>query len=110
MQNVKRHIAFKILSILLLVSILTPSVVKLAHVFENHKHEVCLNAQTTHFHTLDLECEFYKFKVNNTFTISTFNIKLVAAKKSQKPINSQYSFTSYYQPLAFSLRGPPLLV
>lgn len=110
MQNVKRHIAFKILSILLLVSILTPSVVKLAHVFENHKHEVCLNTQTTHFHTLDLECEFYKFKVNNTFTISTFNIKLVAAKKSQKSINSQYSFTSYYQPLAFSLRGPPLLV
>ena len=110
MQNVKRHIAFKILSILLLVSILTPSVVKLTHVFENHKHEVCLDAQTTHFHTLDLECEFYKFKVNNTFTFSAFNIEIVATKKAQKPIASQYSFTSYYQPLAFSLRGPPQLV
>ena len=110
MQNAKQHIAFKILSILLLVSILTPSVVKLAHVFENHKHEVCLNAQTTHFHTLDLECEFYKFKVNNNFTFSAFNFEIAATKKVYEPIASQYRFTSYYQPLSFSLRGPPQLV
>jgi len=110
MQTLKQHIAFKILSIVLLVTILTPSAVKLAHVFQNHKHEVCLEQHKTHLHTLDLECEFYKFKVNNTFTIPAFTVEIVVLKKDHKPILSQYSYVSHFKPLHFSLRAPPQLV
>jgi len=109
-QNIKQHIAFKFVSILLLITILTPSAVKLMHVFQDHEHEVCIDNQKTHLHTLDLECEFYKFKVNNTFTLSTYNVEILAIEITHKPIVSQYNFTNYYQPLSFSLRGPPQLI
>lgn len=110
MQNVKQHIAFKILSILLLITILTPSVVKLMHVFENHAHEVCIDNQKTHLHTLDLECEFYKFKVNNTFTLPNIKVDFLVLKVDYKLIQSEYSFETNYKPLHFSLRAPPQLV
>ncbi|MDU8886924.1 hypothetical protein RXV94_12190 [Yeosuana sp. MJ-SS3] len=110
MQELKQHIVFKILSIALLITILIPSAVKLAHVFQNHKHEVCLEQHKTHLHTLDLECKFYKFKVNNTFTIPVFNIEIAVLKKEHKPILSHYSFISHFQSLHFSLRAPPQLV
>jgi len=110
MQKLKQHIAFKILSIGLLIVILTPSAVKLAHVFQNHKHEVCLEQHKTHLHSLDLECEFYKFKVNNTFTLPEFNVEIVKIKKEHQPILSQYSFVNDFKPLHFSLRAPPQLV
>jgi len=110
MQRLKQHITFKIFSIVLLLTLLTPSAVKLAHVFQDHKHEVCLEQHKTHLHTLDLECEFYKFKINNSFTLPTLIIEIAAIKKEHKPILSQYSFVSNFKPLHFSLRAPPQLV
>lgn len=110
MQKLKQHITFKVLSLVLLLTLLTPSAVKLAHVFQDHKHEVCLEQHKTHLHTLDLECEFYKFKVNNTFTLPEFNVEIVVIKKEHKPILSQYNFASHFKPLHFSLRAPPQLV
>ena len=110
MQNIKEHIIFKTLTIVLVISLITPTLVKFAHVFENHKHEVCLSKQQAHLHTLDLECEFHKFKVNNTFTFKAVNYNLFSIENNHKTYSSQYQFISEYQCLSFALRGPPQLV
>jgi len=111
MQSIREHIIFKTFTILLVVVLLAPTFVKVAHVFENHKHDVCTdNFQQTHLHSLDLDCEFYKFKVNNNFTFNPISFDLFSNENNHKVTNSQYQFLSEYQRLSFALRGPPQLV
>lgn len=111
MKQIQEHILFKCITILLIVTLLTPSMVKVGHVFENHKHDVCIdNLSQTHLHALDLDCEFYKFKLNTKYytTISDFRIE---TKEVYSKINNTYYYFSYNnQQLSFSLRAPPILV
>src|SRR5690554_3353718 len=111
MQHIKQHILFRVISILLVVLVFTPSVVKLSHAFShnNHKHEVCLGEKQTHLHTLDVDCEFHKFQINTAFTVPVNQFKLLEKKEDQQVIQSQYHFISDYQQLHFSLRGPPVI-
>jgi len=106
----QQHIAFKYIAIVLLLAVMLPSAVKFTHVFENHKHEVCLDNITTHMHKTDVECEFYKFKLNTQyytfFEISFLNIE----DNFLKINNTLYNFKYNHQQLSYSLRGPPFLV
>ncbi len=108
MQEFKKHIIFKGFTVLLVWTILLPAAVKVVHVFENHKHEVCINKSTTHFHSLDLECEFYKFKLANYFFPIPENFSVLDVEENYKIASSNYFFLSPFQQLHFSLRGPPL--
>ena len=111
MRPIQEHSIFKLITIILIVSILIPSIVKIGHVFENHKHDVCTdNLSQTHLHTLDLDCEFYKFKINKPFVFNTATPRLVSVENNHKTHTSQYHFISHYQRLSFALRGPPQLV
>lgn len=109
MQNIKQHIIFRSLSLLLIVLVLTPSVVKLEHAFNHshHKHEVCLGEPQAHLHTLDVDCEFHKFQLNTVFSLPENNFELLEIQDNHQVINSQYFFISEFQSLHFSLRGPP---
>ncbi|HLV14441.1 MAG TPA: hypothetical protein VKY41_04615 [Xanthomarina sp.] len=109
MQHIKQHILFRVISILLVVLVFTPSVVKLSHAFShnNHKHEVCLGEPQTHLHTLDVDCEFHKFQINTVFTLQENPYKLLEKQDSIQEAHSQYFFISEFQALHFSLRGPP---
>ncbi len=108
MHKTSKHIVFKCFTILVVLVLLAPSVVKLGHAFENHKHEVCIDSSTTHFHTLDLECEFYKFKVNSEFTFNSLHFEEIIPFQLKPLIASKYLFLSSYRKLHFSLRGPPI--
>ncbi len=110
MSFAKEHIVFKLLTMLLVLTLLVPSAVKLAHVFEHHKHEVCQGGDNTHIHKVDLDCEFQKFQINNNFTFSKIVLDVFQLNENSKTIVSQYQFLSKYQHLHFSLRGPPALV
>ena len=79
MQKLKAHIGYKISLIVLIIALLVPSFVKLAHAFEKHKHEVCTTPQKSHYHELDLDCEFYKFKLSHTFNFQpeTFSFEII---------------------------------
>lgn len=110
MIAIKKHIVFKILTFVLVASLLTPSVVKFTHIFAHHKHEVCLGEKTTHLHKFDRDCEFHKFKLNNNFTPSFFYVDIFNQQKEHLKIVSLYYFLSQYQRLQFSLRGPPSLI
>lgn len=110
MNKLKLHITFKSLALLLAMAVLSPYAVKLSHAFSHHTHEVCDGFSNTHFHKLDLDCEFYKFKlqkdslfVANDFTETDVLITI-------NFLDTIYFFSYPHQHLSFSLRAPPELV
>ena len=107
MQNYKQHIAFKLTTLAIVLSLILPFAVKLSHAFNHHEHEVCLGEFQTHLHNSDLDCSFYKFKTSNSFTFTLFQSELVFVQANHRVHESQYEFISNYQKLQHSLRGPP---
>lgn len=106
-----KHTLFKSFTILIVMSLLAPSVVKIGHAFENHKHEVCLDNSNEHFHALDLDCEFYKFNISNQLLIPDLQYKITFIDSYSSTENfGLYHFKYNHQPLYFSLRGPPQLI
>ncbi|MDG5491927.1 hypothetical protein [Psychroserpens sp. SPM9] len=103
----KPHISIQLASLVLAFVLLVPSVVKFSHALSNHEHEVCFDKDQTHFHKIDLDCEFYKFKLQTQTTKVIVDYDIYAIEANHKTINHYYSFLSNYQRLHFSLRGPP---
>ncbi|TYA59074.1 hypothetical protein [Formosa maritima] len=98
---------FKLSTLILVLALLTPSVVKFTHIFSHHKHEVCKGESKTHLHTLDIDCTFHKFKLNNQYTFTVQSYNLFDIDDNYNHIFSQYLFLNTFQPLHFTLRGPP---
>ncbi|WP_052461047.1 hypothetical protein [Psychroserpens mesophilus] len=107
MNNYKQHITFRIATLLIVVCLVLPSVVKFTHVFAHHEHEVCLGENQSHLHELDSDCEFYKFNINHNTILSNFEFVTLEVHENQSIIASRYLFLSSFQKLHFSLRGPP---
>lgn len=107
MKFTQQHIAFKFIATVLVFTLSLPSLVKVCHSFAHHEHKVCIGEKTTHFHEVDLDCEFQKFQVNNFFTLNTCDISIFHQKEILPKTASQYHYLSDYQRLHFSLRGPP---
>ncbi len=110
MQRLKDHIISKAIVLLLSVILLAPVLVKLNHLFEDHKHEVCITPFADHYHEFEIDCEFYNFTLNTNFFLSLTTSDIPEVDETHKPILSQYHFISDFQQLQFSLRGPPLSV
>lgn len=110
MKTIKEHIIFKIVTLTLVATLLVPTALKFAHIFTHHKHDICLGEKSTHLHELNIDCDFYKFKLSNNFTLAFFNFNLFTPKEKPLKIVSQYQFLSDYQRLQTALRGPPHLI
>lgn len=110
MQKTKEHIASKCITLLIAAILLVPYGVKFAHIFTHHTHEVCKGYESTHIHKVDMDCEFYKFQLNNNFTHSFFSPDFFLQQKETLLIVSQYQFLSKFQRLQTALRGPPALI
>ena len=107
MTKLKTHIGFKISTLILVTALLVPSFVKLAHAFENHKHEVCITPQKSHYHEFDLDCEFYKFKKANQFHLNNINEFEFFVAEYKSATISPYKHLISHRKLSFSLRAPP---
>lgn len=107
MQKLKAHIGFKISIVVLVTVLLVPSFVKLAHAYENHKHEICKTPQKSHYHELDLDCEFYKFKKVNQYHLNNFKEFEFFVVDYKPATISFYKHLISHRQLSFSLRGPP---
>jgi hypothetical protein len=103
---------FKGLAIMLVLAVLMPSVVKLSHAFNHHKHNVCDNdnKHETHFHTSDLDCDFYKFKLTKIQFFKLYQYEVKVQSEYFKPNSKYYSSLHSHQQLIRFLRGPPLLM
>ncbi|WP_308992591.1 hypothetical protein QLS71_013360 [Mariniflexile litorale] len=110
MQKTKEHIAYKTLTLLIALLLLAPIATKFAHIFAHHKHDICLGEKSTHLHEINTDCDFYKFKLSHSYTITFFNVELIVPKENSLEIVSQYQFLSKFQRLQTTLRGPPSLI
>ncbi len=110
MNKFKEHIATKTFTILLACLLLVPASAKFAHIFSDHKHDICKGEISTHLHEINIDCDLYKFKLNTNYTITFCNVELYFPKEISLKINSQYHFLSKFQKLQTSLRGPPVLI
>jgi hypothetical protein len=110
MQSLKQYITFKIFALSLALTLLTPTVTKFAHIFAHHKHDICIGEKSTHLHELNIDCDFYKFKLSHNYTFTFFSFNLFLPKEQPLEVVSQYQFLSKYQRLQTSLRGPPVFI
>ncbi len=110
MQKNKPHIAFRIATLTLVLAFLLPSAVKFSHVFNHHQHVVCNDDITTHLHASDVDCDFYKFKLNTQYHSPLEYIALPLEVSYFEINNTFYNFLNNHRQLSFSLRGPPELV
>ncbi|MDT0559533.1 hypothetical protein RM697_12790 [Ichthyenterobacterium sp. W332] len=104
------HISKLIIGLCLVASVMMPTLVKFSHAFNHHKHEVCEGDSALHFHELDLECDYFKFKLNNhyySFTERVVNNEDIFVKEN---LDKHYFFYNSYQFFSFYLRGPPSVV
>lgn len=106
----RKHNIFKISVIILVIALLTPSLVKFSHIFENHIHQVCKNPQKLHFHEYNVDCDFYDFKLNTQFSLASIDYQLLDIVDNHEPVFLKYHFFISNQLLHFSRRGPPQLV
>jgi len=91
--------------------LLVPSVVKFSHALTNHEHEVCTDKyQAHHFHNIDVDCEFYKFKLSNGLYTELEGYSLTNSTLNYKPTLSYHKFLKSHQHSKTYLRGPPSLM
>lgn len=103
------HNIFRIIAITLVFAIITPAIVKFSHGLQNHEHEVCFGESTSHLHEMDIDCDFYKFKLNTSYYFDTPAFETVS-NVEVKTINvSYYFFLRTHQQNSSYLRGPPSL-
>ena len=107
MRYLKQHVSIKVAALLLVLALITPSIVKFTHVFNHHKHEVCLGELQTHLHELNTDCNFYKFKISKPFSFTAYQYHLQTEKINHDLNESQFEFISDFQRLQNNLRGPP---
>ena len=111
--NSKISFLSKCLGLFLAVVVLLPSTVKLLHAFNHHEHTVCLNDgvdRDTHFHETDIECEFYKFKLNNDIYFNASELEESEDVEINRTVLTYYTFQKSHQQDTSSQRGPPALV
>lgn len=107
MQKFREQTTFKIITFLLVMTLMVPSAVKVAHIWSHLHHEVCNGEPQAHFHTADLDCNFYNFQLSAPFTVPTIEFVFFQSQDNHPAFTTIYSFLSEFQQLHFSLRGPP---
>lgn len=109
MTNHKQHITVRLAVLLLAFTLVLPSLVKLSHAIQhNHDHDVCIEKDQVHFHKLEYDCEFYKFKVQTQSTFNALDYELYSHEDNHHFSLSVYTFLSDYNCPLIALRGPPL--
>lgn len=103
----KKQIACFGVSLVLMVSILMPSIIKLHHGLFDHVQEECTNAGTVHLHQVELDCDFHKHQITTSFYPSLVNYALPCSIPEKESSYNYYSFVSGCTLLHFSLRAPP---
>ena len=106
----RKHIIYNVSVIILVIALLTPSLVKFSHVFENHIHKVCKNPQKLHYHEYNVDCDFYSFKLNTQFSFASIDNQLLDIIDNHQPVFLKYHFFNNKKHLHFSRRGPPQLI
>ena len=110
MSQFRKHIACKVVTLLLVACISLPTAVKFAHIFKTHHHVFCHAKHETHLHIYDFDCHFYKFSLNGHFTLPENHIVILRYENPEvRPVTLYRRFNTLHNTY-FSLRAPPTLI
>ncbi len=107
MKLLVNHNFISLISLLMVVFILSPSLVKFSHAINGHEHSECKSIGQLHFHEVELDCDFQKFNVSPQLYPSITKAPQLFKTPRHKKHFSKYTFLSKYQKLHCALRGPP---
>jgi hypothetical protein len=111
MQHHRLHHVLRFFTLLVIVVLMLPMVVKSTFIFQEHQHDICVDKQIdSHLHAKDLHCELYKFTVFIHFLTIQNNSELLIRECITQNINFNYTFLHNHRPLSYPLRGPPSLI
>ncbi len=96
-----------LISLLMVVFILSPSLVKFSHALNGHIHFECKSNGQLHVHEVELDCDFQKFNVSAELYPTITKAPQLFKIPKYKNHFSNYTFLNKYQKLHFALRGPP---
>ncbi len=91
----------------MVVFLITPSIVKITHALNDHRHVECKAFGQLHIHEVELDCDFQDFNLSPQFHSTLVEVPGLLISNNSNKITSQYTFLSKYQKLHFALRGPP---
>ena len=97
---------YYVITYLLVVSLLLPSMVQFTHIFEDHEHNFCGNV-STHLHEEQFDCDLTKifaplaqFELNQYTELIDFQIPTLINYTYEQPFARQLS-------QSYEVRGPP---
>lgn len=108
--NNRHTLGYRVAVLAITACLLLPLAVKFSHLFSHHDHEVCLGENQSHLHEIDMDCEFFKFKINHTFYYAFEEFAILAIELNIEPPKAYQKYLKSHQQLQSYLRGPPLLV
>ena len=94
----------------LMLLFFAPTVAKFNHLLEAHKHEACHHPKKLHYHEVDIDCEFYKFKLNQEFHFNVISFELITNTFETLKRSIYYQPITDKSSLSYTLRGPPIFV
>lgn len=107
-QKTKIGVYHKIIGLIIALSFFAPASAKFVHLLNHKEHVVCKGENTTHFHALDIDCDFFKTKVHNQFLWKIDDFKTLA-QQYYVPYFNNYSPSLYNVSVKhISLRAPPV--
>ncbi|GGD12230.1 hypothetical protein GCM10011368_12790 [Hyunsoonleella pacifica] len=111
MEVNRKHIAFRIISTLIVVTLLFPTIIKLVHTLEeHHEHTFCEKRDSANLHECEIDCPIFKYNLQQYYIKSSnYNVDFCFSDNFEIP-SLGYHFFNNYRVLSFSLRGPPALV
>ncbi|WP_420322457.1 hypothetical protein [Flagellimonas sp.] len=97
-----------LVSLVLIIGLLTPSAIKLAHAFHGHsKEKRCVSQGTNHIHDVDFDCDFQDFTTVSKVFFASVDFSSLEVITFDTP-STFYSFLSYQNKKEqLKLRGPP---
>lgn len=108
MKFFHNHILLNVVSLVLVLFLFAPSIVKLKHAISEHEHFECTSIGKLHIHKVELDCDFEKFNLSPQLYSELIEIPQPISLAQFKVYEECYTFLSKYQKLHFSLRGPPI--
>ncbi len=103
----KKDISLSFASLLLVVCMALPAVMKLSHAIHGHRNQQCNVDIALHLHEAEFDCDFQKFKLSQQFYKAPRHFEFQTPSASEEINDDYYFFLGTYQNLHFSLRGPP---
>lgn len=99
-----------IVSLIMVVGIMAPSLIKLGHALHGHSsEEKCVSYGTNHIHSSNFDCDFHDFTLASK--VLFFSKFVYTPVEVPKPIYSSTYLSTVFEPYSeeyLALRAPPI--